>query len=302
MASNPSRTTNSASSHFRAAKQRGSIILKGLVILVLAIAVFGGGAYYTYKLFIEPEQNLKLESASVATMTPPPDLTIPEYQKCLDLKNAHDWVNARAAYEHFLETYPASTKRDAALDDLGEINVVIYFSDGPSPDKDEYVIRPGDRLDRIERTLKVSGDVIMRSNNITDPRRLRVGDTLYVPHPDFTLVIDRQTRLVTLYNHSRYFKRYHPTAWNPPAPKGNPPPIEGKIEDVASYRDGARVYFGSPNYDNSIHQLQVSPPAYDLYTDPSEGGQKQGVGIDLSASDMDELSALITRGVPVTIR
>jgi LysM repeat protein len=279
---------------------RGGIIVKALVILALAAIVFGGGAYFTYTLFIEPDQNLKKESAYGAP-SPPPDTTIPEYERILQLKNDHQWQDARAAYEHFVETYPASTKLDAARDDLGEINVAIYFSSGPSPDKVAYVIRPGDTLAHIEKALKVSGDVIMRSNGISDPRRLRVGDTLYVSHPDFGLVIDRKNRIVTLYNHARYFKQYHPTAWTAPALKGSPPPLAGKVTELASYKNGARVAFGSRDYDDSSHVVQISPPGYTLYTDPAQGGEKGGTGIALSASDMDELSALLTRGVPVTI-
>ncbi|HEX4086582.1 MAG TPA: LysM peptidoglycan-binding domain-containing protein [Chthoniobacteraceae bacterium] len=286
---------------FPDSRRSGGIILKALVILALTAAVFGGGAYFTYKLFIEPEQNLKQETG-MGTPTPPPDMTIPEYQRCLDLKNSHQWVDARTAYEHFLETYPASTKMEAAKDDLGECNVAIYFSEGASPDKDAYVIRPGDTLARIERKLKVPGDEIMRMNNITDPRRLRVGDTLYVSHPDFSIVIDRKARMVTLYNHARFFKQYHPLAWTAPVPKGNPPPLTGKVTDVASYRNGQRVAFGSRDYDDSTHEVMISPSGFTLYTDPAEGGEKVSSGIALSASDMDELSALLTRGIPVTIQ
>jgi hypothetical protein len=281
--------------------RRAGIIVKALIILALAAAVFGGGAYFTYSLFIEPEQNLKKESA-YGPPPPPPDATIPEYERILQLKNARQWQDARAAYEHFLETYPASTKLDAAKDDLGEINVAIYFSVGPSPDKVAYVIRPGDTLAHIERALKVSGDVIMRSNGISDARRLRVGDTLYVSHPDFSLVVDRKTRVVTLYNHARYFKQYHPTAWTAPSLKGAPPPLTGKVTGVASFKNGSRVAFGSRDYDESSHLVQITPPGYSLYTDPAQGGEKAGSGIAMSASDMDELSALLTRGVPVTIR
>lgn len=218
------------------------------------------------------------------------------------MKNDHQWQNARAAYEHFIETYPASTKIDAARDDLGEINVAIYFSGGPSPDKDAYVIRPGDTLAHIEKKLKVPGNVIMRSNGISDPRRLRLGDTLYVPHPDFSLVIERKRQIVTLYNHARFFKQYHPTKWAAPPLKGNPPTVEGKVTNVASFKSGLRVAFGSRDYDQSSHLVQIAPPGFSLYTDPAQGGEKGGAGIAMSASDMDELSALLTHGVPVTIR
>jgi hypothetical protein len=268
---------------------------------MLATAVFGGGAYFAYTLFIEPDQNLKKEAA-FGTPPPPPDATIPEYERIRQLKDSHQWQDARAGYEHFIETYPASTEQEAARDDLGEINIAIYFSGGPSPDKDAYLIKPGDTLARIQRTLKASGDVIMRSNGITDPRHLRVGDTLYVPHPDFSLLIDRKTELVILYNHARFFKQYHPAKWTAPVIRGNPPPAAGKIVEVASFKNGLRVTFGSPDYDDSSHWVEITPGGYNLFTDPAEGGEKTGVGIALSASDMDELSALLTHGVPVTIR
>jgi LysM repeat protein len=277
-----------------------SIILKALVILALAAAVFGGGAYFAYTLFIEPDQSLKKETA-FGSPTPPPDMTIPEYERCRQLKTDHQWGDARTAYEHFLETYPASTKLDAAKDDLGEINIAIYFTSGPSPDKDAYVIKQGDTLARIEKKLKTPGDEIMRTNNISDPRRLRIGDTLYVSHPDFSIGIDRKTRMVTLYNHSRFFKQYHPAAWNTPAVKGNPAPVAGKVTELAAFKNGQRVAFGSRDYDDSSHWVQITPPGYTLYTDPAEGGEKANSGIALSASDMNELSALLTHGVPVTI-
>ena len=292
---------NSRISNFRRSSVQAGFILKAFIILALMAAVFGGGAWFTYTLFIQPEQNLKNESA-FGTPSPPPDATIPEYQRILQLKDDHQWQDARAAYEHFLQTYPASTKLDAAKDDLGEINMALYFSGGPSPDKVAYVIKPGDTLAHIEKALKVPGDVIMRSNGITDPRRLRPGDTLYVAHPDFGLVIDRKARIVTLYNHARFFKQYHPTIWSAPPLKGSPPPLLGKVGEVASYKNGARVAFGSRDYDESSHSVQISPPGYTLYTDPAQGGEKSGAGIAMSASDMDELSALLTHGVPVTIR
>jgi len=295
-------------SHFKrrtnllpAARERGGLIIKALIILALAVAVFGGGAYCTYTLFIEPEQELKAETA-VGAPTPPPDPTIQEYNRILQIKNDRDWPDARVAYEHFLETYPASTKADAAKDDLGEINVSIFFSGGASQDKEAYVIRPGDTVARLEKKLKVPGDEIMRWNGITDARRLRPGDTLYISHPDFSIVIDRKTRLVTLYNHARYFKQYHPITWSASMPRGNPAPIACKVTDIAATRNGVRLAPSSRDYDDASHQVQISAPGYSLHTDVAEGGEKTGSGITLSASDMDELSALLSRGVPVTIR
>jgi hypothetical protein len=74
------------------------------------------------------------------------------------------------------------------------------------------------------------------------------------------------------------------------------------VSEVASFVNGLRVAFGSREYDEATHMVQISPPGYTLYTDPAEGGGKAATGIALSGSDMDELSALLTHGVPVTIR
>jgi LysM repeat protein len=281
--------------------QAGSIILKGLFVLMLTAAVFGGGAYFTYKLFLKPKEDLQKETA-VGSPTPPPDQTLPEYERILDLKNSHQWQDARQGYEHFIETYPASTKLDAAKDDLGDINIAIYFSDGASPDKDAYVVKPGDSLARIEKKMKVPGDVIMRTNGITDARKLRAGDTLYVPHPDFGLVIDRKGQMVTLYNHARFFKQYHPAKWSAPVPKGSLVPVDAKVMDISSTRNGVRVAYGTANYEGSSHWIQITPGSCSLYTDPAQGGEKSGAGIALNPSDMDELCALLTHGVPVTIQ
>lgn len=44
-----------------------------------------------------------------------------------------------------------------------------------------YVVQPGDSPTTIARQLGVDVNDLMRANNITDPRRLRVGQTLVVP-------------------------------------------------------------------------------------------------------------------------
>ncbi|MCD8483952.1 MAG: LysM peptidoglycan-binding domain-containing protein [Verrucomicrobia bacterium] len=44
-----------------------------------------------------------------------------------------------------------------------------------------YVVQPGDSPTTIARQLGVEVNELMRANNITDPRRLRVGQTLVVP-------------------------------------------------------------------------------------------------------------------------
>src|SRR5438094_135671 len=162
-------------------------MLKALVLLVLIVVIFGGAAFVGYDLFVRPKQELKEEMA-FGTPTPPPDPTIPEFERCMKIKNARKFVEARTAFEHFLENYPGSTKLEEAKDAIGELNIDIFFSATPSPEKQEYVIQRGDALVKIEKKMKVPGELIMRSNNLEDPRRLSIGQVLYISHPQFLVV------------------------------------------------------------------------------------------------------------------
>src|SRR5581483_4006382 len=274
-------------------------MFKALVILVLVAVIFGGAAYFGWDLFVRPTQELKEETA-FGTPTPPPDPTIPEFEKCMTLKNEHKLVEARAAFENFLENYPGSTKLDEAKDAIGELNIDIFFSATPSPEKEEYTIQLGDALVKIEKKLKFPGELIMRSNNLDDPRRLSVGQVLYISHPQFNVVINRKEKKVILYNHARFFKQYRAKAWAVPPSKNNAP-LNAKITELAAWKNGQRVAFGTKDYIGSSHWVQMNASNYTLYTDPAEGGEKAPAGIALSASDMEELSALLTKGVPVTI-
>lgn len=276
------------------------LLLKTLVILFLIAAIGLGGWLGIYLLFIAPQQALKDETAA-GSPTPPPDPTIPEFQKVVAIKNQHKLVEARAALEHFIENYPASTKLDEAKDALGQVNVDIFLSATPAPEKENYVIQRGDALAKIERKLKVPGEMIMRSNNIDDPRRLRVGDTLYVSHPQFSIIINRKEKTITLYNAGKFFKRYRAKEWNVPPSKTNPK-IETRVSDIAAFKNGQRVPYGSRDYIGSSHWVQFSASNYTLYTDPAEGGEKPSAGIVLGAEEMEELSALLKRGIPVTIQ
>jgi len=278
-------------------------LIKTLILLVLATAIFGSAAFFGYMMFVMPKEELRDDQAAGMTASPPPDTTIPEFEKCMALVNQHKVIESRAALENFIANYPASTRLEAAKDALGRVNVDIFLSAIAAPEKEAYTIQKGDALAKIEKKLKVSGGMIMRSNNIDNPRMLRVGDVLYVSHPQFSLVVSRKEHEVTLYNHAKFFKQYRATTWNVPPSKTNAP-ITAKVTDVAAFVNSQRVAPGTREFvEAPVHWIQFSASSYTLYTDPHENGTAEvpAAGIALNGSEMDELSALLTRGVPVTI-
>ena len=278
-------------------------VLKGIILLLLSIAVFGTGGYYSYELWVKPSVALKRELDTKLIMgdpTPPPDPSLPELDSCLKLKKTGDLVATQAALESFLERNPRSTKLAVARKALGEVNTDLFFSKTPSPDKEEYVVKPGDALAKIERKLKVNNELLTRCNNLDDPRKLRVGQVLMVSHPQFSLVINRKQKTVTLLNHGKFFKEYPVKAWNAPDAK-LAAPTNVRVKEKVAWKDGARVMFGTKEYMGSSHWIAFSVPGYTLYTDPAEGGVKAN-GIALGAEDMDDLSTLLALNLPVIIQ
>ena len=51
----------------------------------------------------------------------------------------------------------------------------------PCPERNYYVIKPGDTLFRIAREFDISLDDLREANPLLDPRRLRPGDVICIP-------------------------------------------------------------------------------------------------------------------------
>ena len=272
-------------------------VAKAVTILTLAAAVFLPAGYFAYELYIRPYQ---VPEEELAARPEEHDNSLPAFEKVLEVVKTRDWVAARIALERFLEQYPYSGKLDEAKRLLGEANVRIFFSPIPAPEKIEYVIQRGDAVEKLRRRFKVTPEILMRCNNLEDPRRLSIGQRLYISQPDFSAVIDRKRKVLVVKNHQRFFKEYHPVSWNAPEPArgAEQVPIEARVRDRISWFNGQRVRFGAPEYAESQHWVEIVK-GFTLYT---EGGKKPDGGISFSPEDMDELSTLLSKNVPVSIQ
>lgn len=278
-------------------------LLKTLVIVALCAGILGGAGYFAYDLYFKPRMEAREETAK-GPAPPPPDPGLPAFEKCTKLKKDGHLVEARTAFEQFLDNYPNSTKIEDAKDALGEINTDLFFSATPSPDKEQYVVQRGDALAKIEKKLKTTAELIMRSNNLDDPTKLQIGQVLLVSHPDFSMIINRKIKSITLLNNGKFFKRYKVKSWAAPAPK-NSAPIDAKVTEKIAWKNGQRVAFSTKDFAGSARWIQLSAAGYTIYTEPLEQeagtANKPPGGIALAAEDAEELSTLLNRGVPVRI-
>ena len=278
--------------------------MKWLFVLLLALMIFGGAAWFGYNTFVKEEIAVKKEQRGEVTPAPTPDIGLPEFQAAAQLRQEGKSAEARDALIAFIQKYPAGLHVEEAKDLLGEVNVDILLSRYPSPEKTEYVVRSGDVLAKIARKLKTTPELIMRMNNMSGTM-LHIGEHLLISHPDFSLVIQRKANLVVLLNHGAFFKQYH--VREAKLPPKQPSKIAGKVAETMAWKDGKRIGIGSKDYLTTTRWIRIAGAAgYTLYSMPDSAHPNLDqppppVGLGLAASDVEELSSLVNNRTPVTI-
>ena len=278
--------------------------MKWLLVLLLALIIFGGAAWFGYNSFVKEEIAVKKEQRGEVTPAPAPDISLPEFQAAAQLRQEGKLAEARDALVVFIQKYPGGLHVEEAKDLLGEINVDILLSRYPSPEKTEYVVKSGDVLAKISRKLKTTPELIMRMNNMSGTM-LHIGEHLLISHPDFSIVIQRKANLVVLLNHGAFFKQYHVREAKL-SPK-QPSKITAKVAETMAWKDGKRIGLGSKDYLSSTRWIRLAgASAYTLYSMPDSAHPNLDqppppVGLGLAASDVEELSSLVNNRTPVTI-
>jgi LysM repeat protein len=277
--------------------------MKWLFVLFLAVIVFGGAAWFGYNLFYKQEIAVQKEQRGEVPPEPTPDISLPEFQAAAKLRQEGKLAEAREALTAFIQKYPGGLHVEEAKDLLGEVNIDILLSRTPSPEKQEYIVKPGDVLANIARKLKSTPELIMRMNNLSGTM-LRIGERLLISHPEFSIVIQRKAKLIVLLNHGAFFKQYHVRDEKLGAKQ--PPKITTKVAETMAWRDGKRVGFGSKEFIGSTRWIRLGAPAYMIYSVPdaahpnlNQPPPAQGLG--LAATDVEELSGLVNNRTPVTI-
>ena len=277
--------------------------MKWLFVLLLAAIIFGGATWFGYNLFFKQEIELKKEQRGEVPVAPTPDISLPEFQAAAKLRQEGKMPEARAALTAFIQKYPNGLHVDEAKDLLGEVNVDILLSRTPSPEKVEYIVRPGDVLAKIAHKVKSTPELIMRMNNLNSTM-LRIGERLLISHPDFSLVIQRQAKLVVLLDKGAFFKQYH--VHEVKLPPKQPARTVTKVSEVMAFRGGKRVGFGTKEFIGSTRWIRLGTPGYILYsmpdgTHPNVEQAAPASGLGMAASDVEELSSLVNSRTPVTI-
>jgi LysM repeat protein len=277
--------------------------MKWIFAFLLAVAIFGGAALFSYKIFVRPEMIMRAEKKAGAKALPTPDVSLPEFQAAAKLKDEGKLTEAREALTAFIQKYPSGLHVGEAQDLLGEVNINILLSDYPAPEKEQYIVRSGDVLARIANKFKTTPELIMRTNNLSSTR-LRIGQKLLVSHPEFSILIQRGGKWLYLLDHEQFFKRYR--LLEEKLPPRQPAKVNTRIAEIMAWKNGKRIGLGSPAFLNSTRWIRLGVPGYVIYSEPDDAHEILDVpppaeGIGMAASDVEELSSLVNTRTAVTI-
>ena len=283
------------------------MLLRIFVILVLASAVFGAGWFAFRELYVKPGEQLRTDKA-LPSPTPPPDPSLADFEKCVQTHLSGDRVASRAGIEVFMREFPMSTKRDAVLDMLGEINAAEFFAMKPGTEN-THVVQKGEALGTVARHAKVTVELLTYLNKLGG-KYLQPNQRLVVPQTAFRLVIQQRKQRVVLYNGDKFFRQYPVAEW----PGGARAPIRpkqgGKVTEKRAFEKTAAGNTESVaptqlRYFGATHMILINIPGHSLYTRPAdpkaEVVRPPGGGIGLAPEHMNEIAILLPSGAPVSM-
>ena len=277
------------------------MIIRALVILTLVAVLLGGSGYFLYETYVKPKKLDREEKIAVATAkpTPPPDPSLPSYTKVKPIIGS-DTPEAREALLAFVKEFPDSPKAPEVRAAIGRINVTLFLSPVPLPEKMAYTVQKGDSLSKIATKLKSGAELIYRANNL-QTINLKIGQELLVPKLDTAIVIDRSSQKLTVLNGGVFFKEYPIRSLKLSGGHG-PVAGETKVKEKEAVKGTARVSFGSKDYEGSERHVILSAGTTIRAVDPDKTGDAAPAGVLLDPADAEEVYFLSTRGTPVTIK
>lgn len=282
-------------------------LLKFLIVLALAVAIFGTAGFFAYQLYLKPAAEEKQEEKKLAEApppTPPPDYSLPAFEKAIAVTKSGTPVEAREALLQFVAQFPQSSKVADAKEAVGEINTRFVFTTMPAPDKVDYTVVAGDSLLRVAGKTKSNAELILRSNNLATID-LQIGQALRIPQLDIAMVLSREARTLTLFNRGQFFKEYPLLAVELPgaASQGE---VATEVRDKVALKGGERVAFGGRDYVGSERWIMLGVANAVIRGRPEPGADGQPApmppGIVLSQEDIEEIFPLVSRGTKVTIQ
>lgn len=190
---------------------------------------------------------------------------------------------------------------------LGQLNVAaILRGDSDALPTEVVSVQRGDSVWEIAKRHRITPELLMAANNIDDPRRLRVGQTLRVPLTDFSLRADISANSMTLYNYGEFVKEY-PVRTGREAgttPTGTFRILNKKTNPTWRPGNGYVYTAGDPNNELGTRWMAFEGDILGIHgtIHPETVGQYASNGcIGMTREDVEELFDLVMVGTELVI-
>ncbi len=184
-------------------RRRGLRLALLIVLLVVVAAAFWGRGMIR-RVLTEPATD------SVVEPVREPVRADPGKHMLTQMRASRDTRDLLAARDKGWELLDASSDPQAVEEAekmLGEINIELVQTPLAIPEKENYLVKPGDSLERIARAFGTTVELISKSNTI---RRSMIhpGDVLRVLNGKFIISVSKSRNDLLLTMNDRFFKRY----------------------------------------------------------------------------------------------
>jgi hypothetical protein len=279
------------------------LIIRLLIILALAVAVFGGAYVAIDRLYLAPERELR-EQAKLPPPIPPPDPAIKVLSQCVELKKAGDLLGAKKALEIFSAQYASSPKLTEGLDLLGEVNAALLFAREPGEGKDWYLVKTGDSPTRIIIQKRMTLELFNYLNHL-NTGMIFAGQKLLVVPCDFSVLINQKKHRVVLNKGGKFFRQYPIMAGTGAPKKPLLPKQAGKLVEKRAFGEKGMVKATDAEFMTASHQIIFNIPNCSFYTQPDDSSapvhRPPGGGVGLAPAHIAEIALLLPKGTPVSI-
>ena len=203
----------------------------------------------------------------------------------------------------------AASSNDAGRTDaesiLNEVNIDLVLTPRDMDEKVEYVVAPGDSLEKIAKKFNTTVDLVRKSNDIKGSL-IRAGDRLRILQGTFSVAVSKSANDLVLSLDGKFFKRYRVgTGQYNKTPVGDFV-INDRIAQPTWWRpDGKSIPFGDPENLLGTHWLSINVKGYGLHGtwEPDTIGKQLSAGcVRLLNEDIEQLYTLLPLGTPVSIR
>ena len=189
---------------------------------------------------------------------------------------------------------------------LGVANMALLMTPEPGPEDELYSIQKGDTLDGLRKKFKISPELLMRVNNIQNPRNLSIGRRMKIPNLELSAVVNKSDNTLTLNNHGKFFKKYQVRTGESDymTPVGEYA-IRRKVVDPAwtNPKSGQSFAPGAPGNQLGARWMEIQGSiGIHEAVDPATIGTYSSSGcVGLLRDDVLELYDMLALGTPVKI-